>query len=131
MIIFWNHRPNNPAEYLAAFLIKNNPRKYTYVEDDEPAKVEVMVEESDNEDDDLCGCNQFYSKKEPLDPTKGNEELLDGQKVSSTQDFKASHDARNATVVADATKDIKKIVDTARAAAVDANAKTESTMKAK
>jgi hypothetical protein len=33
--------------------------------------------------------------------------------------------------VADATKDIKKIVDTARAAAVDANAKTESTMKAK
>jgi len=112
-------------------LIKNNPRKYTYVEDDEPPKVEVMVEESDNEDDDLCGCNQFYSKKETLDPTKGNEEPLDGQKVSSTQNFKASHDAKNATIVADTTKDIKKIVDTARAAAVDANAKTESTMKAK
>jgi hypothetical protein len=112
-------------------LIKNNPCKYTYVEDDEPAKVEVMVEESDNEDDDLCGCNQFYSEKEPLDPTKGNEEPLDGQKVSSTQNFMASHDAKNPTVVADATKDIKKIVDTARAAAVGANAKTESTMKAK
>jgi len=65
-------RPSNPCEFLAAHLLKNNPLKDKYPEDEpKPKKViEEPITEVDDEYD-PCGCDRF-KKKEPETP-KGKE----------------------------------------------------------
>ena len=64
------YRPSNPHEFLAAYLIKNNPLKDTYLED-EPKPRKPLEEENIEPDDenDPCGCDHF-KKKEPPPPEK-------------------------------------------------------------
>lgn len=59
-------RPSNPCEYLAAYLIKNNPLKYHYPEDD-PKPPKILEEPISDVDDeyDPCGCDRFKKKEPP------------------------------------------------------------------
>ncbi|XP_024362666.1 uncharacterized protein [Physcomitrium patens] len=71
------HRPSNPHEFLAAYLLKYNPLKDTYPEDD-PKPKKVMEEENieDDNEDDPCGCDRFKRKEPPkpdLEPTTTDE----------------------------------------------------------
>lgn len=59
-------RPSNPCEFLAAHLIKYNPLKDTYPEDEpRPKKVVEEPISEVNDEYDPCGCDRFKKKEPP------------------------------------------------------------------
>lgn len=117
-------RPSNPCEFMAAHLLKYNPLKDKYPEDEpKPPKIlEEVCEESDEDDeDDPCGCKRFLKK-----------ECADEKAATAAEEKKAKETAadvkqlaKRSTIAADAKKSVT-APDAARESMVKALSKKKS-----
>lgn len=110
---------------MAAHLLKYNPLKDKYPEDEpKPPKVlEEVCEESEDEDD-PCGCKQFL-KKECADEKAATAAAAAEQKAKETADRDLKQLAKKSTIAADARKSVT-VPDAARESMVKALSKKKS-----
>lgn len=95
------YRPSNPHEFLAAHLIKNNPLKQTYPEDDPKPKKPIEEENIEPDDEyDPCGCNRFKKKEPPsveaIEPQLAKKAVI----AADAQKSSVAPDATRASVLA-------------------------------
>ncbi|KAG0599561.1 hypothetical protein M758_12G161700 [Ceratodon purpureus] len=99
-------RPSNPHEFLAAHLIKNNPLKDTFPEDDPKPRKPLEEEVEPDDEYDPCGCDRFKKKEPPPpeEPKEANAGQLAKKSTIAAEAAKASvaPDAARASVLAKA-----------------------------
>lgn len=84
-------------------MIKYNPLKDKYPEDDARPKKVIEEEIESDDEDDLCGCNQFKKKEAVVTEGLPSELKEPGKLTASQLEKKATiaTDAKKATVVPD------------------------------